>query len=195
MKKQVFFAGLAIALTVLFVFMPVSASDLIIRMYFDDIEGEDCVLYYATDIENVFTQEKSVVSEIDCEQKLVEFRLDKSCDGHLTMLRLDLPQQAEQLVCIKNITVSSGGVIQKEYSPCEFFEDRNVDLLREIEVTRVYPKKRTYLEIGPEDPYVVLSGEMTQELQSYFSHRGLSRLGLCMFIAGCYFISRKKIFA
>lgn len=195
MKKQVFFAGLAIVLSALFVLAPASASDLIIRIYFDDIEGDECVLYYATDVENVLTQEKSIASEIDHERKKVEFRLDGSFDGHLTLLRLDFPQQAEQLACIKNITVSSGGVIQKEYSPCVFFEDRNIDLLREIEVTRVYPKKRTYLEIGPEDPYVILSGEMTQEIQSHFSHRGISRLGLCMFIAGCYFISRKKIFA
>lgn len=194
MKKQVFFAGLAIVLSVLFVFAPVSASDLIIRIYFDDIEGDDCVLYYATDIENVFTQEKSVLSEIDDKQKKVEFRLDKSCEGHLTMLRLDWPQQAEQLICIKNITVSSGGVIQKEYSPCVFFEDRNIDLLQEVAVTKVYPRKRVYLEIGSEDPYVILSGEMTQEIQSHFSHRRVSRLCLCLFLAGCYFISRKKIF-
>lgn len=195
MKKQVFFVGLAVVLSALFVLVPVSASDLIIRIYFDDIEGEDCVLYYATDIENVFTQEKSIVSAIDYKQKMVEFRLDGTCDGHLTMLRLDFPQQAEQLICIKNITVSSGGVIRKEYSPCVFFEDRNIDLLQETEVTRVYPQKRTYLEIGPEDPYVVLSGQMTQEIQSHFSHRGFSRLCLCLFIGGCYFISRKKIFA
>lgn len=197
MKKQVFFVGLALAivLSALFIFAPFSASDLILRVYFEDIKGENCVLYYALDTENVFTQEKSIVSEIDYGQKMVEFRLDGSYDGHLTMLRLDFPQQAEQLLCIKDITVSSGGVIQKEYSPCVFFEDQNIDLMRGIEASRVYLQKRTYLQIGPEDPYVILSGGMTQEIQGHFSHRRISRLCLCLFLGGCCFLSRKRIFS
>lgn len=193
LKKKLIW-GFVILLSCIFIFIPFPASDLIIRVYFDDIEGDYCALYYTTDTQSNWSEEQCVSSKIDYAQKSVAFRLDGSLEGHLTSLRLDFPHSDEQLICIKTITVSSAGVIQKEYNPCSFFADENITSIHEASINLVRPKGRTYLSVTPDDPYVVFSTTLTRQIEACYSHQVLSRLALCLFLLGIYAFDRKKIF-
>lgn len=193
MKKKLI-GGFALLLALLFILMPLPASDLIIRIYFDDITGHSCALYYSTDAEKNLLPEQYITSEIDYAQMRVEFRLDGSLENQLTSLRLDWPHLTEQLICVKNISISSGGVIRKEYNPCYFFADGNISSSHETYVTLVHPRNRAYLMTGTDDPYQILSDTLVDEIKGYYNHRILSRICLCLFIAGCWFFGKKKLF-
>lgn len=192
MKKIVTWT-IAIGLSLAFVLIPLPASDLFIRIYFDEVAGKSCVLYYATEEQDFLSEERCLISDIDYGQNCVEFRLDGSLDGHITDIRLDWPAQ-EQLLCVKTITVSSGGVIQKEYNPCTFFAEENIQLSNETSVTLVHPRGRAYLSTGADDPYQILSRALTAQIQGHYSHFRGSRLLICLFVAGSYFFAKKKIF-
>lgn len=193
MKKKVIL-GAALLMAMVFVLVPFPASDLIIRIYFDDIQGDACCLYYSIDLEKGFSGEGYVSCEIDLDQKMVEYRIDGSVEDKLTALRLDWPNSLEQVICVKSITVSSGGVVKKEFNPCVFFADENIAFAHETSVTLVHPRNRAYLSCGADDPYQVLSDSMTEEIRDSFSHRRLSRLCLCIFLAASLFLAKKNLF-
>lgn len=179
-------------LSLILIFKPHSASAMIIRVYFTEISGNSCALYYTTDLQNSFSETQCVVSNIDYDQKMVEFRLDSSLAGHLTGLRLDLPSSAEQLLCVKNISISSGGVIQREYNPCDFFAEENLLLEHEVHLDLVRPRNCAYLLTGADDPYVVFSSSLVDQIEGCFSHRIWSHILLCLFVVGCYFSATRK---
>lgn len=193
MKNKLILAAVVL-IAAIFVFMPLPASDLILRIYFDEIQGDFCALYYSTNPGKNFSIEEYLPCNIDYDKKMVEYRLDGSVEDRLTALRLDWPNLAEQLICVKSITVSSGGVIQKEFNPCRFFAEENIASAHETSVTLVHPRDRAYLSCGADDPYQVLSDELTAEIRDCFSHRRLSRLFLCLFLGASWFLARKKLF-
>ena len=92
----------------------------------------------------------------------VSFLLDGSLEGHLTGLRLDFPH-SEQLIGIKTVTVSSAGVIQKEYNPCHFFAPENITLNHNADVTLVLPRNRVYVSAGADDPFLILSDALPNQ--------------------------------
>lgn len=192
MKKYLLWFS-AVIIVLIFIFLPLPASDLILRIYFDEIEGDSCALYYTTDTQGAFCEEQCAHAQIDYEKKMVAFRLDGSLAGHLTGLRLDFPQ-TEQLLCIKSVTASSAGVIQKEYNPCSFFAESNIAFSNDISVTLVNLRNRAYLSTGSNDPYICLSATPTEQLQGCFSYLRLSRFFLCLFVAGSILFARKKLF-
>lgn len=191
MKKKLIFA---LAILLAFLCIPFPPSDLIIRIYFDEIAGDTCDLYYGTASQSGFHDGQRVTSEIDHAGKRVEFRLDGSLQDQLTALRLDWPNLTQQLICVKNISVSSGGVIRKEYNPCYFFAQGNVPLSHDIAISLVYPRDRAYLQTGLDDPYLILSDGLVAEIRNLYSRRILSRLFLCLFFAGSFVLARKKLF-
>lgn len=193
MKKKIIWC-LAVLLAAVFVWMPFPASDLYVRIYFDEIAGDSCSLYYGTDVQGSFVSEQCIHSEIDHDANMAEFRLDSSLYNHLTGLRLDLPKQLEQLLCIKNISVSSGGVIRKEYNPCTFFAPENLSYTNETTISLVSIRDRVYIQTGGNDPYLILSQGLTADIHGLYSRRRLSRLFLCLFVAGSYLLTRRKLF-
>ena len=193
MEKKIIM-GAAVILALRFILLPIPASDLIIRIYFDEIAGNACELYYSVDAGKSLSPEQCIYSEINGAGKSVEFRLDGALENRLTALRLDWPNDTEQLICVKNISVSSGGVIRKEYNPCNFFADGNIALAHETSVSLVQPRNRAYLQVGTDDPYQLLSDALVEEINSYYNHRTLSRICLCLFVAGCFFFAKKKLF-
>ncbi len=189
---------IAILSALVFILMPLPASDLIIRIYFDEIAGDQCSLYYTTDAQPEFNPDMLIISSIlesAQGQKMVEFRLDGSLESQLAALRLDWPHLTEQLICVHNIAVSSGGIIRKNYNPCLFFAEKNILLSNETSVTLVQPRNRAYLSTKSGDPWQILSDELTAEIRSCYSHKVVSRLLLCLFIAGSYFFHKKKVFS
>lgn len=193
MKKKLI-PALAILLAMVFLWIPLPASDLILRVHFDEIAGDSCDLYYGTDVQGSFSDEQHINAKIDHEKKLVEFRLEGSLQGHLTALRLDWPNLTEQLICVKSIAVSSGGAIRKEFNPCYFFAQGNVPISHETAISLVYPRDRAYLQTGADDPYLILSDGLVAEIGNLYSRRLLSRLFLCLFLAGSFVLARRKLF-
>ena len=194
MNKKLVCHCFAILFALVFILLPLPASDLIIRIYFTEISGDSCSLYYTTDTDGAFSENQVITSAINYNDMSVEFRLDGSLENHITNLRLDFPQE-EQLIGIKNITASSAGIIRKSYNPCEFFAEENIAFSNESSVTLVHPRNQVYILTGSTDPFIGLSASLINRLQHHFSHRMLSRFLICVFIGTCYVLSGKRLFS
>lgn len=194
MKKKVVFACIIFLVMAVFIFIPAPTSKLYIRIYFDEIQGNNCELYYAVDGMNAFSREQCITSAIDYNRKMVEFALEPSLEGHVTGLRLDLPGEP-QLLCIKSITVSNAGVIKRQYNPCRFFAQDNITYSNDIDaISLATAKARAYFNAVSNDPYLILSDGLSRQIMDCYSHFTLTKLVVCVFLAGCFFLSKKKIF-
>lgn len=181
-----------VLITVVFTCWPVSPAPLHIRIYFDEIVGNECSLYYTTDTANGYSEERHIISSIE-DGKQVDFRLDASLAGHIRELRIDWPDQ-EQLLCVKSVTLSSAGVVQKEFNPCDFFSD--IVFQNDIaDRVMVWARDRTYILTGGEDPYMVLGEDMVNQIQKCHSSYTLTRLAVCFFFFCCIYFGKRKLFA
>lgn len=193
MKKKILYLS-SVLLMLAFVLIPAPASKLYIRIYFDDITGNHCALYYSVDSADGFSGERKLTSVIDYENKRVEFCIDSSLAGHITGLRLDFPD-TEQLLSVRNITVSSAGVIKRAYNPCDFFEEENIAFSNSIDsVTLVKPTGRTYIGTLSDDPYLVLANDLCLQIVSCYSNFRLTRALICLFFIVCFAMARAKAF-
>lgn len=193
-KNNIISGIIFLLIAVIFIVFPHPASALYLRITFDEFQGDDCSLYYTTDTDGNFSQDKCITSTIDPETLQVSFRLDGALEGHLTGLRLDFPH-AEQLLCIKTVTVSSAGAVRKEYSPCRFFVAENIAMNHNADVTLVPPQDRAYVSTESDDPFLIFSDALTAQIAGYYSHQLLSRLFLCLFMAGCTFFAHRRFFS
>ncbi len=199
-KKRLLYLSV-ILLMIIFILIPIRTSSLYIRIYFDDneaitqrIEGDSCTLFYTTDTLNAFSTEQMITSAINYEDYNVTFCLEPTLKGHIKTFRIDLPNQ-EQLVNIKNITISSGGVIKQQFNPCDFFEQKNIVSSNDIYALDLATAQGiVYIGTLSEDPYIVLSEELSQEIVGNYSQFRATRLAICCFIIGCFVLS-KKIFS
>ncbi|MDE5587684.1 MAG: hypothetical protein K2J60_00895 [Acetatifactor sp.] len=193
MKKKILFACIVFLLMAAFVLIPAPASNLYIRIYFDEIQGDSCALYYAVDGDEAFSQEQCVSSVIDYDKQMVEFVLEPSLEGRITGLRLDFPAEP-QLLCVKTITVSNAGVIKREYNPCDFFAGENILYSNDIDaISLVTARARTYVKTFSDDPFMLLSGELCQQLMGCYSHFRLTKLAVCVFLSASFFLAKMKI--
>lgn len=182
------------ALMAVFIMIPSRASSIRIRIHFAAVGGDSCALFYSTDTHNTFSSEQALFSAIDPQTLQAEFTLDPSCKNHITGLRLDFPD-TEQLLCIKSITVSSAGVVKRQYNPCDFFTADNLACVNDIAtINLAAAQARAYLYTLESDPYVILSDELCRQIAGCYSHFRLTKLAVCLFILGCCFLARKNIF-
>ena len=188
-KLLLFIAILAIA----FILFPLPPANLYIRITFDEIAGEDCLLYYATDTAGGYTAEQYIASKVDPYTGQVAFCLDSSLEKHLIGLRVDFPD-TEDLICIKTITISSAGIIQQEFNPCNFFAEGNIALTNNADITLVKPRNRAYISTGSVDPYIVLSDSLTSQIVECYSHYTLTRILICSLALLGYFYTQRNIF-
>lgn len=191
MKKKICCAA-AVVLAVIYIFFPRPASDLVITVSFGDFTGGSYLLYYTTDTYPDFSDDRSVSGEINYEKMQISFRLDGELEGHLTGLRLDFPQE-DELVNISAVTVSSAGVIQKDFNPSVFFSENNVVISNNLEISVIDAANQAYVGTGSEDPYLVFSDSVVERVTDCFSHQTGSRMLVCLFIAACLAVSRLKI--
>lgn len=193
MKIAKFFLIMLIA--VAFVLVPLPKADLYFRIHFMDVEGTSCNLYYTTRTSNAFSAEQMLSADIDYELGQVTFHLDSALAEELTGLRFDFPN-AEHLVCVNNVTLSSAGVIQKQFNPCDFFAYENLTQTNDIQdMSLVRTNNRAYFLTGSTDPFVVLSNDLVAQIVDGYSSYRLTRLGICLFIAAVYFMWKKNIFS
>lgn len=193
MKKKILFACIVFLLMAAFVLIPAPASNLYIRIYFDEIQGECCALYYAVDGIETFSQEQCISSAIDYDKQMVEFVLEPSLEGRVTGLRLDFPVEP-QLLCVKTITISNGGVIKREYNPCDFFAGENILYSNDIDaISLATARARTYISAVSDDPFLILSRGLCQQIMDCYGHFGLTKLAICVFLSASFFLAKMKI--
>lgn len=194
MKKKVVFICIIFLVMAVFVLIPAPTSKLYIRIYFEEIQGNNCELYYAVDNINTFSHEQCIISAIDHDRKMVEFALEPSLEGHVTGLRLDFPGEP-QLLSIKSITVSNAGVIKRQYNPCRFFSQENIANTNDIdEISLATARARVYINVVSNDPFLAFSDGLCRQIMDCYSHFTLTKLAICVFLLGSFIISKKKIF-
>lgn len=197
MKKKLIYI-IPLILIIVFVLIPNRRTDLYIRIYFDEndspVQGDYCTLYYSTHAQNEFSPEQSLLCSINHDNSQVEFCLSALLENEITGLRLDFPHM-EQLLCIKSITVSNAGVVKRQFNPCDFFSPDNIRYTNDISATSlVGVKERAYFATLPDNPYVVLSDKLCAQITSCYSHFILTKLTVCLFLLGCFYFAKKKVF-
>ena len=187
-KKLLFFF-----IILAFIVIPPPPADMIIRLQLTEMVGNDYSLYYSN-TDSIFSPSKCIVGEVDYERNQVIFRLDSSLEG-LTALRLDFPH-TDTLISLEKITLSSAGIIQKQFNPSIFFKSENILEMNDLEtISLATAQDKAYIATNDWDPYVVLSNQIVQQINSGFSHWQLSRLGICIFIAACIYFYKKNYYA
>ena len=187
-------------LVILFVFLPLPASDVLVKVHFamDDetanITGTSGSIYYSTIDLFGFNGEQCVHSVMDEEKQMLTFRLDKELEKTLQGLRIDLPA-VQGLVCVDNITVSSGGIVCKQFNPCELFSESNRLVTNDIDsISLIKSRKKAYMAVSGTDPYIVLSGDVVAKVRDCYSHYTLTRIFICVFLLGVWWMDKKKVF-
>ena len=182
--------------TIIFLLIPLPASDLILRITLAEsypIEPHNFFLYYSMDGQ-AWSDEQKILGSLDEDRGIVSFQVDSSLEGHLTGLRIDFPDQ-QQVVGVKNITVSSAGFPKKQYNPCVFFDVANRKAQNGLYAVDLVPTRaRAYIGTTQEDPYVVLSDVLTQQIAGLFSHYRMTRFFICLFVSTCCLSYQKKLF-
>ncbi len=180
---------------ILFIMIPLPADKLYLRLHFMDAIGGDCELFYATaaaDFNPEQYQRASIVSDENGSR--VTFCLDGSLKDEITRLRIDFPA-GDEMHSVSNITVSSAGIVQKQFIPSNFFAGDNVSMKNDIsDISLATAQNRAYVVTAGEDPFVVLSEGITDQILSGYSQYRLTRLAICLFLGGCYLMYRKKFF-
>ena len=108
---------------------------------------------------------------------------------------MDFPA-GDQLWCIEKVTVSSAGFVQKQYNPNEFFSEQNTVNRNDIvDISYATAMDKAFVLTTGQDPYLTLSETLVTEVADSFSHLHLTRLGILLFIAACYFMYKKNLFS
>lgn len=178
----------------LFILYPLNPSPMKIRFYFDDYNGEDCLLYYATATSPQLEEGKCLKADYNAETGVATFTLDSHIVKGLTTLRLDFPPTS-QLFSIYDISVSSAGVVKNRFHPCDFFAEENVAVVNDIDgMSYATALAKVFFQTGVSDPYVLFSGNLMHSILRCNSQYRLSRLLVCLLIFAGFLIWKKKLF-
>lgn len=181
-------------LMLVFVFMSFPASGLTIRLYFDDFEGSQVIMYYTTDENPDILPEQILTATFDTETRIAVIKLSPELADHIVQIRLDFPEM-EQVFSIKNVSVSSAGVIKHNYSPCDFFSTTNIVYQNDIPQINLLERKQiAYVKTNESDPYILFTNELVNDMLRYRSSFRLTRLSICILVVLGYAISRIGLF-
>ena len=192
MKKYKF--PILFLIAVIFVLVPLPATDMNVRLHFWEAQGYNCALYYTTVSSPDYSADKCINAEIDYQTRQVTFPLDASLHDQITGIRLDFPQ-TDAVISIDKITLSSAGIIQKQYNPCHFFAPENIVHINQADHSVVFPSNRVYIAPLGSDPFFVFTESLSSEFNDGFSHLHLTRLGIVLFLTACYFFYKKNYFS
>lgn len=192
-RKNIVFIIIYFILTILFVAIPFPTADLFIRVNFKNITSNSCSLYYSIDAPFSYSEEQCINSSIDPDLNQVTFRLDSSLANQITDIRLDFANQ-EDLICIKDISISSAGVIKEAYRPYEFFSSDNIAMTNQVTVSATDVMNDAYISTTGNDPYIIFTHELTRDIMSHVSSYRLTRALICVFIGVAIILMKKKVF-
>lgn len=177
-----------------FILLPIPASGLTIRLYFDKFQGDSLVMYYTTDENPHMGMEQIIAATVDAGNKLAVIRLSPELADHIDRIRLDFPE-TEQTLSIRNISVSSAGVIQHNYSPCEFFSETNIADRNDIpQISLIEWEKTAYIRTNESDPYVLFNSGLVRDMLQYRSAYRRTRLAACILVVLGYVLYRIRPF-
>lgn len=181
-------------LMLVFIFMPIPASGLTIRLYFDEFQGDSLVMYYTTDENPHMGMDQIIAGTIDERNKLAVIKLSPELADHIDRIRLDFPE-TEQTLSIRNISVSSAGVIQHNYSPCDFFSETNIAGRNDIPlISLIEGKKTAYIRTNESDPYLMFDSGLVRDMLQYRSSYRLTRFAACILVVFGYVLYRIRPF-
>lgn len=177
-----------------FILLPIPASGLTIRLYFDKFQGDSLVMYYTTDENPHMGMEQIIAATVDAGNKLAVIRLSPELADHIDRIRLDFPE-TEQTLSIRNISVSSAGVIQHNYSPCDFFSETNIADRNDIpQISLIEWEKTAYIRTNESDPYVLFNSGLVRDMLQYRSAYRRTRLAACILVVLGYVLYRIRPF-
>ena len=193
-KKKILLVILAV-FAILFVFLPFSGTDVFLRITLDEnypVNPDTFFLYYNNG--SGYSNDCVITATYNAEKGIVTFRIPDELGGRVSGLRIDFPN-TEQVIGVKDVTLSSAGIIQKRYHPCFFFAPENVEAQNGLTaIDQVQVRARTYIGATSDDPYVVLAGPLSAEILHSASDYRLTRFLIVLFIAGCMITYHKKLF-
>lgn len=192
-KKTIIFTIIYIIIATAFVAIPFSPADVFIRIDFNDIASDSCSLYYSIGTPFSYSEEQCIHASVDRELNQISFRLDGALAEQILDLRLDFANQ-EDLICINDISVSSAGIVKKEYHPCTFFASNNIALTNGSSVSVAEAVDLAYIATTDNDPYVIFTNELTRDIMSHASSYRLTRALICVFVGVALILMKKKVF-
>jgi len=189
--------GLKILVCILmlaFVLMPFPASGLTIRLYFGEFAGNRLVVYYTTDENPDIVAEQALTATVDSENNLAVIRLSPELADHIIQIRLDFPE-IEQVVSVRNVSVSSAGIVRHQYNPCDFFSDDNIAVMNDIPQINLLDWEDTaYLKTEGSDPYLLFEDKLVRDMLQYRSSFRRTRLAVCLFVVLGYVMYHVRLF-
>lgn len=193
MKQKITKIVLAILL-LLFIAVPLPASGVKLRMTFTEPLEDPVKLYYATNDNPTFSEEQSLVAEYNEAQKRATFSLDSNLVKSINCLRFDLPEK-ELVISIKDVSVSSAGLIKRHFNPCDFFADDNIDFENDfIERSTSPALGMASFHTGEKDPYVVFSNPLLNQILKQKSRYYGTRILIVLFLLGCHAFHKNHLF-
>lgn len=198
-QKKILYFIPAVLAAAIFLLLPLPNSNLYLCVEFDSTCSsiKNCRLYYTTAASSEWSSLPCLDEDNNNSGSPLQarFRIEPSVlSDQITGLRLDLPDLS-QIVCVRSVTVSSAGIIKKEFNPCYFFSDANIAASNSITERSLLPFRRiAYIATDASDPYLVFSEALIREISDCSSSYVWTRLLICLFLAAVYFSYRKKIF-
>lgn len=120
LNKKSILTILCVICSIISLLVPFPKADVHLKIYFDEIEGNECALYYETEDTEGYAAERCIMADVE-DNTYVDFHIEASIAEKITGIRIDMPDTGvEQLICIKNFTVNSAGIIQKSLIPVIF---------------------------------------------------------------------------
>jgi hypothetical protein len=144
-------------------------------------------MYYAT-YDRDFSEDTKIRGSIDYENSVITFDVPSNLEKRITGLRLDFPAE-DKIVKMDSVSISSGGLIKKNYTGDYFFTGGNIPYMHGIgSISLVTSRGVAYIKTLENDPYVILSESLTNEIGRCFSHYYISR-GLLVLLIVLFAVS------
>ena len=194
MKKKLPFL-IPILITIFVFLLPVQNPGLKLRFYFYNTEGDSYRLYYSTNYSSQMDEDKVLLADYNPELKMATFSLSPELVRDVSCLRLDFPP-ISQLVEIRDVSVSSAGMVTHRFNPSRFFAEENLTATNCISDMNVSPAKaRAYFQVDGNNPYIVFSNPLLNKILFFRSRYIIPRLLFCLFVWIGFLLTRKNLFS
>lgn len=184
-KRKIAVIIISAFLVLLFIAFPMKKTGFHLNIRGTDFAEGDYYLYYTT-VDNPKWSGDKCLYGIHTDNS-VDFAFDNSLSGKIQEIRIDFPE-VDNLYKITAIEVSSGGIIKKNYNPCNIISTEAIPASHSIGgISALALSQTTFIRTQGSDPYIVLSLRNSQDIASHYSRFRLSRLIACLLTAvGCF---------
>ncbi len=172
------------------ILIPLPADDLCLRFHVREGSTGGYRIYYATQSNPDYSDERYADSVYDERTGQITFVLDASLEGSITGIRLDFPA-GEDMIAIDGVSVNSGGLVKKRISVPDLFNEGNYLMIHGATLDTVPDRETVYVSVTPDDPFVVFGSEGVKLLSTGFSHKISTKICIALLIAiACAFYNK-----